>query len=46
MKFSEELGKFDVGEKILFKDEEETITGSVIRVNKKSISIKTEKGYW
>lgn len=45
-KLSRELEKFEIGEKVLFKHEEDTIIGTVIRVNKKSLSIKTEKGHW
>lgn len=43
---SQELGNFEVGEKVLFRHEGDTIAGTVIRINKNSISIKTEKGSW
>jgi len=45
-KLSEKLGNFEVGDKVYFKHEADTLTGTVIRVNKKSLSIRTEKGLW
>ena len=45
MKLYEDLQKFDVGDKVSFKGKgEELLTGTVIRVNQKSLSIKTDQG--
>jgi len=45
MKLYEDLQKFDVGDRISFKGKgEELLTGTVIRVNQKSLSIKTDQG--
>jgi len=44
-KLYEDLQKFDVGDRISFKGKgEELLTGTVIRVNQKSLSIKTDQG--
>jgi hypothetical protein len=45
-KLYQELGNFEVGEKVLFKHEGDTISGTIIRINQKSLSIETEKGLW
>lgn len=44
MKLYEDLQKFDVGDKVSFKDKGDIITGTVIRVNQKSLTIKTDRG--
>ncbi len=45
MKLYEDLQKFDVGDKVSFKGKgEDLITGIVIRVNQKSVTIKTDQG--
>ncbi|MEA3421439.1 MAG: hypothetical protein U9Q97_07175 [Acidobacteriota bacterium] len=45
MKLYDDLQKFDVGDKVSFKGkEEDTITGIVVRVNQKSLTIKTDQG--
>jgi hypothetical protein len=38
------LQSFDVGDQVSFKHEGKTITGTVIRVNQKSLSVKTKEG--
>lgn len=43
---SKELQKFQVGEIICFENEGNTITGTVIRINQKTLSIKTKEGCW
>jgi preprotein translocase subunit YajC len=45
MKLYEDLQKFDVGDRVSFKGRgEDILTGTVIRVNQKSLSIKTDQG--
>ena len=44
MKLYEDLQKFDVGDKVSFKDKGDIITGIVVRVNQKSLTIKTDQG--
>lgn len=45
MKLYEDLQKFDVGDRISFKGKgEELLTGTVIRVNQKSLTVKTDHG--
>ncbi|MCK4244135.1 MAG: hypothetical protein KAX20_00765 [Candidatus Omnitrophica bacterium] len=45
-KLSEKLGEFQIGDQISFQSEGETITGIVIRVNRKTLSIRSQKGHW
>lgn len=45
-KVSEELKNFEIGDEIRFKHEGTIITGTVIRVNQKSLSVRTNRGNW
>ena len=38
--------KFRVGDTVEFQSEESTIQGIVIRINRKTLSIKTKEGQW
>ena len=40
------IQNFHVGEQVSFKSEGNTVTGTVIKINKKTISVKTKGGYW
>ena len=40
----EKLQSFEVGDQVSFNHEGKTITGTVIRVNQKSLSVKTKEG--
>jgi ribosomal protein L21E len=44
IKLYEELQKFDIGDRVSFKNKADVITGVVIRVNQKSLTIKTDQG--
>ncbi len=45
-KVSEKLQDFQIGDKVSFEHEGNTITGTVIRVNRKSLSVRTDRGNW
>ena len=45
-KLSEELGEFQIGDKVSFQAEGKMIIGIVIRVNKKTLSIRSQEGCW
>jgi len=45
-KVSEKLEDFQIGDEVSFKHEGNIVTGTVIRVNRKSLSVRTEKGHW
>ncbi|NCP67918.1 hypothetical protein GW832_06445 [bacterium] len=45
-KLSEKLGEFQIGEKVSFQSESKAITGIVIRVNRKTLSVRSQEGYW
>jgi ribosomal protein L21E len=45
-KVSEKLENFEIGDEISFKHEGNIITGTVIRVNRKSLSVRTNRGNW
>ncbi|GFP23467.1 hypothetical protein HKBW3S44_01558 [Candidatus Hakubella thermalkaliphila] len=45
-KVSEKLQDFQIGDEISFKHEGNIITGTVIRVNRKSLSVRTREGCW
>lgn len=45
-KFSKKLGEFQIGDKVSFQNEGKTITGIVIRVNRKSLSVRTQENCW
>ena len=45
-KLSERLQSFEVGERVGFKHEGNTIIGTVIRINQKSLTIKTKESSW
>ena len=38
--------KFRIGDVVEFRSEESMIRGIVIRINRKTLSIKTEEGHW
>ena len=40
------MQNFHVGEQVNFKSEGNMVTGTVIKINKKTISVKTQEGYW
>ena len=43
-KLSEKLQSFEVGERVGLKHEGNTVTGTVIRINQKSLTVKTKEG--
>jgi hypothetical protein len=45
-KMAEKLQEFEIGDEISFEHEGDIITGTVIRVNKKTLSIRTDRGHW
>ncbi len=45
-KMAEKLQEFDIGDEVSFEHESDIITGTVIRVNKKTLSIRTDRGHW
>ena len=45
-KLSEKLGEFQIGDKVSFQNEGKIITGIVIRVNRKSLSVRTQENCW
>ena len=45
-KVAEKLQEFDIGEEVSFEHEGDIITGTVIRVNKKSLTVRSERGSW
>ena len=40
------LGEFQIGNPVSFQSEGKTITGTVIRVNRKSLSIRSQEGHY
>ncbi len=43
--YSGKLKEFQIGEKVKFQNEQgETVTGIIIRINKKSLTIRTDSG--
>jgi hypothetical protein len=43
--YSDKLQEFQIGEKVKFLNEEgETLLGIIIRVNKKSLTVRTDRG--
>ena len=40
------LGEFQIGDKVNFHGEGKTITGTVIRVNRKTLSVRSQEGNW
>lgn len=40
------LDRFEVGDRVTFQSEGRPVAGFVLRVNQKTISIKTKDGYW
>lgn len=46
MKLYKELQKFEIGDKVSFKNKGDSITGTVVRVNQKSLTIRTSQGVW
>jgi len=45
-KLSEKLGEFQIGDSVNFQSEGKRITGIVIRVNRKTLSIRSQEGHW
>ncbi len=45
-RLTEKLQEFDIGDEVSFEHEGDIITGTVIRVNKKTLSIRTYRGHW
>ena len=43
---SENLREFQIGNLVSFELDGRIITGTVIRVNQKSLSIRSQKGHW
>lgn len=42
-----ELQKFEIGEEVVFNNAEgKEIKGKVVRINQKTLSVKTEEGNW
>lgn len=46
MKLFEDLQNFEVGDRVSFRNKENIITGTVVRINQKSLTIKTKEGTW
>ena len=40
------LGEFQIGDQVSFQAEGKTITGIVIRVNRKSLSVRSQENYF
>jgi len=40
------LGEFQIGDPVSFQSEGKTITGTVIRVNRKTLSVRSQQGYF
>ena len=45
-KVVEKLQEFDIGDEVSFEHEGDIITGTVIRVNKKTLTVRSERGNW
>lgn len=45
-KLSEKLGEFQIGDKVRFQSEGRIIIGIIIRVNRKTLSIRSQEGNW
>ena len=45
-KLSEKLGEFQIGDRVSFQSEGKTITGTVIRINRKTLSVRSQEDYW
>ena len=45
-KLSEKLGEFQIGDRVSFQSEGKTISGTVIRVNRKTLSVRSQENYW
>jgi len=43
-KVAEKLQEFDIGDEVSFEHEGDIITGTVIRVNKKTLTVRSERG--
>lgn len=46
MKTRSQLDRFEVGDRVGFQNEGRTVEGTVIRVNRKTLSVKTKEGSW
>ena len=40
------MQNFHAGEQVSFKSEGNIVAGTVVKINKKTISVKTQEGYW
>jgi len=45
-RMAEKLQEFDIGDEVSFEHEGNIISGTVIRVNKKTLSVRTGGGSW
>ena len=45
-KLSEKLGEFQIGDQVSFQSEGRTVTATVIRVNRKTLSVRSQEGCW
>ena len=45
-RMAEKLQEFDIGDEVSFEHEGNIISGTVIRVNKKTLSVRTGGGNW
>ncbi len=46
IRLAEKPQEFEIGNEVSFEHEGDIITGTAIRVNKKTLSIRTEPGHW
>lgn len=46
LKTRSQLDKFEVGDKVCFQNEGRSVEGIVIRVNQKTVSVKTKESRW
>ena len=46
LKTRSQLDRFDVGDRVGFQNEGRMVEGVVVRVNRKTLSIKTKEAYW
>ena len=46
LKTRSQLDRFEVGDRVGFQNEGQTVERAVIRVNRKTLSVKTKEGSW
>jgi len=46
LKTRSQLDRFEIGDRVGFQNEGRTVEGTVIRVNRKTLSVKTKEGSW